>query len=358
MQNKSPILLATILLGLLAIGGVAFMFMSPAAPPPQQLAVVPTPTPVPSAIYVANRDIPPRAVVTQAMLRKTLISGPVPPDALQNLDEIRWQITKEPILTGETVTLASFGPRLRRKVSANFEIPSGYRAVAVWVDSAQTAAGVVDVGDRVDVVATHRLRIDKAPGQYVIGATEFSSGRMIGQNLRVLAVDESIKAPPPTPTPVPGAPGVDPAAGPPPAPTPAPQAPGAQTGGLNANKTRVFLAATPDVAARLIAANDQGTLNIIIRNPEDADASPVPEAREYPSRTFFKSDDKSGGNSGGGNAVAPIPDLPPPLPAPSTDVPPMPTTDVTSATPIPTENSKEITVIRGTEKTRVLVPQR
>ncbi len=362
MQNKSPILLATILLGLLAIGGVAFMFMQPSAPPPQQLAVVPTPTPVPSAIYVANRDIPPRTVVTQAMLRKSLINGKVPEDALQTLDDIRWKITKEPILSGETVTLASFGPRLRRKLPANFEIPSGYRAVAIWVDSTQTAAGIVDVGDRVDVVATHRLKIDKAPGQFVVGALDFSSGRMIGQNLRVLAVDESIKAPPPTPTPVPGAPGADPAAGPPPAPTPAPQAPGAQAGGLNANKTRVFLAATPDVATRLIAANDQGTLNIIVRNPEDADASPVPEAREYPSRTFFKSEESgssnSGGGGGGGNAV--MPDLPPPMePQPVMPATPNIPDTTAPATPItPEDNSKEITVIRGTEKTRVLVPQR
>jgi Flp pilus assembly protein CpaB len=360
MQNRSPILLATIILGLLAIGGVAFMFMQPSAPPPQEAVPVATPTPIPVAIYVANRDIPPRTVVTQSMVRRSLISGAAPADAVTSLDEIRSQLTKEPIRVGETITLASFGPRLRRKVDANFEIPSGYRAVAIWVDPDQTAAGLVDVGDRVDVVATHRLKIDKAPSQFVVGALDFSSGRMIAQNLRVLAVDESIKAPPPTPTPVPGAnPNVDPAAGPAPVPTPAPQAPGAAQAGAE-TKIRVLLAATPDIATRLIAANDMGTLNVVIRNPDDADANPVPEMREYPSRTFISKESSggSGGGGGGGNveSLRVIPTLPPPISPEPVVEPKSPDTmpDVSA----PVDNSKEITVIRGTEKTRVLVPQR
>jgi Flp pilus assembly protein CpaB len=362
MQNRSPILLATIILGLLAIGGVAFMFMQPPPAPPQDAVPVATPTPVPVAIYVANRDIPPRTVVTQAMVRRTLISGAAPADAITDLNEIRSQLTKEPIRVGETVTLASFAPRLRRKVDANFEIPSGYRAVAIWVDPKQTAAGLVDVGDRVDVVATHRLRIDKAPKQFVVGAMDFSSGRMIAQNLRVLAVDDSINAPPPTPTPVPNAnPNIDPAGGPAPAPTPAPQAPGAAQPGAE-TKTRVLLAATPDVATRLIAANDMGTLNVIIRNPEDADANPVPEMREYPSRTFVSNDSENGGSGGGsrgGNNVESlraIPTLPPPLSPERVVEPQSPATMPDVAAPV--DNSKEITVIRGTEKTRVIVPQR
>lgn len=365
MQTKSPILLITVALGLLAIGGAAFMLMQSPAPPPEQpvVAAAPTPTPEPREVFVANRDIPPRTVVTSAMLRRSLISENAPPDALTSLDDIATRITKEPIRFGETVKLTSFGPRLRRQVPANFEIPSGFRAVSIWVDPQQTAAGLVDIGDRVDVVATHRLQAEKQDNQIIIGAREFSAGRMIARNLLVLAVDKSISAPEPVPTPVPQAataPGANPATGgPPPVPTPVP------TPLPEGNRTRVLLAAPPDIATRLVAANDQGKLHIVIRNPSDADAAEVPEAREYPSRTVFLPNANTGG--GGGNADRPREPrgsafAPPPLPAPDIQpLPPAPTggtgpTDFPA--PAPADPSKEVTVIRGTEKTRVIVPER
>lgn len=366
MQTKSPILLITVALGLLAIGGAAFMlFQSPAPPPPEQpvVAAVPTPTPVPQVVYVANRDIPPRTVVTSAMLRRSSVSGNVPPDAITSLDDLSTRITKEPIRFGETVKLTSFTLRLSRRIPANFEIPTGFRAVSIWVDPQQTAAGLVDVGDRVDVVATHQLRIDKAPNQFVVGATEFTSGRMVARNLLVLAVDKSIQAPPVEPTPVPNAataPGAaNPATGgPPPVPTPVP------TPQPESNRTRVLLAAPPDIATRLVAANDRGKLHVIIRNPSDADAAEVPEAREYPSRTFFAASNAGGGEGGGGGRIREnrSPSFsPPPLPGPSIEpMPPAPTGGGNIEAPAPelADPSKEVTVIRGTEKTRVIVPER
>ena len=363
-RNNTPILLITIVLGVLALGVTAFLLLGRGAntPPPAPVAVVPTPAP--SARWVAARDIPPRTVINAAMLRRDYRPGSAPTGAITSLDDVRGQLTREPINAGETVVLSSFASRLRRQVDANIPIPSGLRGVAIWVDPDQTAAGLVDIGDRIDVVATHRLSFDKAPRQLTVGTTQFTAGRTIAQNLLVLAVDTSIKAPDPTPTPVPGeAPG--PASPPPPPPPPAPAAGNA--------RTRILLAATPEVAARLISANDQGTLHITIRNPVDGDAGLVAETREYPSRVVAAPRESTGAASGGNTASrAPVSSFPrdPGFPTRGETLPP-----VTIATPIPEPGTggggnggiemtppepttKDITVIRGTEKTRVIVPLR
>lgn len=370
-RNNSPILLATIALGLLAILGAAFYFLSGSSSgPAQPVAAVPTPTPAPIDRWVAARNIPPRTILTSDMLRKAALTGPAPADAITKLEDVRGQITKEPIPAGQTVTLSSFTPSLGRVVPASFSIPSGLRAVAIFVDPDSTAAGLVDVGDRVDVIATHRLHQQKEGDTRVVGAVDFTAGRLIASNLLVLGVDKSLNAPKPTPTP---APGVNPAGavagGPPPQPTPPPPPP--QPGQVV--KTRVLLAASPDIATSLVASQDQGTLNVIIRNPMDADSntSGVPEKREYPSYLVRVPPSQSNGGNGGGSSgggssrSVPLPDFPPMTTTTPPVTSPMPVKPETLPDAAPTGSdagsmagSAEVTVIRGTEKTRVIVPQR
>ncbi len=385
-RNNTPILLAAIVLGLLAIGATVWMLRGPSAQAPAPVAAVPTPTPAPR--LVAARYIPPRTVLTPAMLRQDFTTSGAPPtDALKSVDDVVGQLTNEPIGVGETVRISSFTPRIRRDVKANIPIPTGLRGVAIWVDPKQTAAGLVDVGDRVDVIATHKLSYDKGPRQYIVGATAFTEARTVAQNLLVLGVDRSIETPTATPTPVPGAPAAPPPSPPPPPP---PGAPAAATA-----RTRIMLAATPDVAARLVSANDQGTLHITIRNPNDGDAGVVPAAREYPSRvatapreptaTASGGGNTGGGNTGGGNtgggrninrARPPVLEVPRSFPreapiqqtTPPVFMAPSPSNQIPATGPLGGTGmggsfrseppSKEITVIRGTEKTRVLVPQR
>ncbi len=370
MQPKrSPLLLATAALGVLALGGLAFVFLQPgpqAPAPGQGQAAQPTPVPTPSMRWVAAYDIPPRTRLTSNMLVKVPYKGTAPADGIKDLTDVKDDITNEPILRGQPVTLASFTTGLKRVVPANIEIPPGTRAVAVYVDPNSTAAGLVDVGDYVDVVAVHKLSWDKQKNQFVVGALQYSTGRLVGTNLKVLAVDKSLEAPPVAPTPAAPAPGVNVENAPPPTPTPPPPPAG------TASKIRVLLAAPVTDAMRLIAAGDQGTLNIIIRNPMDTDTvdgTTVPEAREYPSRLVTAPEPRTGGNSGnnssgGGGRIreplmppmmpmmtpVPVPTLPPPGPA----IPPQPTTPQPPSGP----RTTDITVIRGTEKTRVIVPQR
>lgn len=377
MQRNNTVTLLAIVLGVLALGATAWMLLGRSATPPPPPPVAALATPTPAARWVAARDIPPRTILTSEMLRQDFKSGAIPTGAITSLDDVEGQLTNEPILAGDTVLSDSFTPRLRRKVKADIPIPAGLRGVAIWVDPDQTAAGLVDVGDRVDVISTHKLTYDKGPRQYVIGALTYTAARTVAQNLLVLAVDESIKAPEPTPTPIPGAPPAAPPAAAAPTPIPPPD--------TNAKRTRILLAATPEVAARLVSANDQGVLNVTIRNPIDGDAGLVPEAREYPSRvvTAPREPTSGSGGSGGGNSnsggavrrnplplpvfnsprqtalspMVPRPDnvvLPPPAPFPTPRPGGM---EMRPMTP-PEPTTREITVVRGTEKTIVIVPKR
>lgn len=405
MQKKSPILLIAAVLGIIALGGTALLLTRGSAPQPvaatpgTDVAAPVAPTPVPEMSYIANRDIPPRTVLTSDMLRRSAISGPKPPGAITSLDDVRGMITSKTIRSGDTVTAASFIEPLDRAIPARFTIPSGFRAVAIYVDPKQTAAGLVDVGDRVDVLVTQKLTVDKAPNQFVIGTKDFTAGRTVGTNLLVLAVEESLDTPVARPTPLPAAPapanGAAPAANaplpadaaPPPPPPPGDGAPPEVRDGNNApaanNKPegniRVILAAPLETASRLVAANDSGILHVVVRNPLDGDAERGPEVREYPSRTITIAQPKQssgpanlGGGSGGSNSgpAFPVPDLPvvtvsqtdPAPPEPKPFKVPSSGDGAGNGTPEPKAPSgpemRDVMVVRGTEKTRVIVPKR
>ncbi len=410
MQKKPPILLFAVVLGILALGGTALLLSRRSAPQSaapagtEVSAPAPTPTPVPEVRYIANRDIPPRTVLTSDMMRRSAISGPKPPGAISNLDDVRGLITSKTIRAGDTVTRDAFIDPLGRVIPANFSIPSGFRAVAIYVDPQQTAAGLVDVGDRVDVLVTQKLTIDKGPNQFIVGAKDFTVGRTVGTDLLVLAVEQSLNAPTIIPTPVPaaGATGAAPAApttgdaaalpadaAPPPSgAAPAGAAPaagatpevrpaGAGDKAGEVGKIRVILAAPIETASRLVAANDSGTLHVIVRNPLDGDTERGPEVREYPSRTITIAQAKPsggggpislGGGSGGGPAF-PVPDLPdvtvaqtgsaPPMPMPVPDAPSSGDSVADTAATSPAgPATRDVMVVRGTEKTRVIVPKR
>ena len=415
MQKKPPVLLIAVVLGIIAIGGTALLLSRATQPTPVAAGggagtavVAPVaPTPVPEVRYIANRDIPPRTILTSDMLRRSAISGTKPPGAITSLDDVRGMITSKSIRSGDTVTKDSFIAPLDRANPARFSVPSGFRAVAVYVDPKQTAAGLVDVGDRVDVLVTQKLSIDKRPNQFIVGTKDFTAGRTVGTDLLVLAVEESLDSAVPTPTPPPAAP-PPPAAGAPGAPLPADAAPppdgappevrpGNNVGpDANANakdkpkpegNIRVILAAPLETASRLVAANDSGVLHIVVRNPLDGDTERGPEVREYPSRTVTVAQtapklpsglgnlgNLGGANKGGSRAPAfDVPDLPPVTVSQTSSesptkfpfVPPAPPQSGgiggtgkpdTKAPEAP--QMRDVMVVRGTEKTRVLVPKR
>lgn len=354
-RNNTPILIGTILFGLLALGAtVMLLFRAPGPPSGEPTPGAPVPTPTPISQIKALIDIPPRTAITEAMIERGPVdSTKVPVGAITSISDVRDMITNEPIRRGEVIAMSSFTPRLKRVVDANIEIPLGFRAVAIYVEPDSTAAGLVDAGDKVDVIANHRLTWDKGPNQFIVGSAAYTTGRSIAQNLLVLAVDKSINRPKPTPVPAPAAVGPD---GQPVAPAPAapaPAEPPPPPPGTPPAKIRVLLAAPPALASRLVAANDQGMLHVVIRNPLDDDAAPSAPAQEFPSRLItIKPEEPKAAKA---PQVPNFGELFKPTKVPQQ--PPMPLPGPQLPAPAPTAAEKDVTVIRGTEKTRVIVPQ-
>lgn len=349
MRNR-PLIIALAIMGFLALGLTAMsIFNSGSEPTPQPTTVATaTPEPVSTRQVVANRDIPPRTLITPAMLRE--IDSDVPnPGAFSRREDVVGTLSNaDTIRQGMPILITSVVKPLQRVIPANFEVPADLRAVAIYVDANQTAAGLVDVGDHVDVLATYKLTQQKNDTerytQVIQGAPNYVAGRTVAQDLIVLAVDRSIAQPPPAvaPSPAPGAAGATPLPG---AAPPAPAAPTPTP--VVAAKSRVILAARPEVAARLVAAQDSGTLYVTIRNPNSREQVVVPESREYPSRVV--------------NVPKPRPVAPPrefQQPAPpiqSTYIPPVPVMS-NPVTPVMPSGKADVTVIRGTDKQNVSVP--
>jgi Flp pilus assembly protein CpaB len=370
-RNNTPIIIGAVLFGILALGLTFFVLNSSNSGPAQPTATAQaTPAP-PRTQWVAQRTIYPRTIITRDMMVES-DNSEAAPGAIADPNDAVGLIASRTIRPGEALTASAITTPVARVIPANIPIPVGLRGVAVWVNPDETAASLVDVGDRVDVIASHQLTANKENDRAVIGATEFSTGRTIAQDVEVLAVDPSIQQyTPGKPATVNAAGGTQPAEQPTPVPgaTPAAQTPPPSNQQPNQRRfMRVILAATPAVAQRLVAANRGGQLHITIRNPNSHDRLAASEAREYPSRSVFL-------NTAGRARSEKLQDeararyyarqdkslefqqekqlktlsVAPAIPNPSG-------IGSTGNNMQPSYN-KEVTVIRGTEKTRVIVPR-
>lgn len=371
-RNKPPVIaLAIAGLGLVAILGTVFLMRSATTSPPPsategQAAPTPTPEPPKTKQYVATQFIAPRTLITQAMLREDETATPTG-GAITDRTEVLGQLASGPIFAGRPILASQVTEPLQRAIKANFEVPNGLVAVAIFVDPNSTAAGLVDIGDRVDVILTSKITMDpqdtESTQQLVDGSKSPVIGRTIAQDLLVLAVDKSIDAPPPTPTPNPTQAGALQPGGAAPAATPTPPPPPPAN---NATKARVILAATPQVAAHLVAANETGNLHVTIRNPNSREQQSIGTVYELPSR-YKNVPKQSFIDARREKAVAlakQLADMRRADTMPQPIIKPMPpgggiiSTIPSAPAAAPTPNAQDVTVIRGTEKTLVTVPKK
>jgi Flp pilus assembly protein CpaB len=332
-KSNQTAIIGVIIFGILAVGLTFYALTRSSAPPPPnatQASTVAANNPAtPKSYFVASRQILPRTRITRDMLMERQSDGhPIPTDAITDPFQVVGKLANGVLQPGQVFTTAATVQPVSRVIPANIPVPPGLRAVAVWVNPTQTTAGLVDVGDRVDVISTNKMKGKTATSD----SMDFVSGRTIAQDLQVLAVDKSINSVQ-----------VDPSK---PAAAPANNQPAQNS---DTSRTRVILAATPEQAQRITAANEAGTLNLIIRNPGDTAVMPTGESLEYPVRLVStKAAASSAPAAPARNRnIQPQPYFPQPSPQPS--LPP--------ATTISTEPINQVTVIRGTEKSMVVVPK-
>jgi len=334
-KSNQTAIIGVIIFGILAVGLTVYALTRGSAPPPpaatQATTVAADNTATPKSYFVASRQILPRTRITRDMLMERQSDGhPIPTDAITDPFQVVGKLANGVLQQGQVLTTDATVQPVSRVIPANIPVPPGLRAVAIWVNPAETTAGLVDVGDRVDVISTNKLKGKTTTSD----SMDFVSGRTIAQDLQVLAVDKSINSTP--------ADSSKPASA---------TANSQQAENNDTSRTRVILAATPQQAQRITAANEAGTLTLVIRNPGDTAVLPTGEALEYPVRLVTT---KQAAAAPSAPAAPPAnresprqPFFPQPAPQPS-----LPPAGTSVSEPI-----NQVTVIRGTEKSMVVVPK-
>jgi pilus assembly protein CpaB len=214
-----------------------------------------TQPPTDRKVVVAAVDIPLGTVVTQEMLStQTLSLALAKPGAFGDPSQVIGQATRQPITAGAQVTEAQF-----KVGAAGIDVPVGFRAFAISVNELTGVGNLVQVGDYVDVLITERITVVQkdADGSVatVPGIGDASTVKM-PLLLQEIQVIQTIDA-------------VAPAA----AQGGAPAASAAPT--ISGQSKLLILAVTPAQAEVLLFARTSGTLDVVLRSPQDATVTAV-----------------------------------------------------------------------------------
>lgn len=146
----------------------------------------------PRNIIVATADIPARATITADMIARTTRSASgVEPDAIDNGKLVVGSTALITIPSGATITSSKIGRP--QDAALPVRLRSGDRAVTIQIDKVKGIAGLVEPGDRVDVIAVPPREGNAAP----VAST-------ILRGVRVLAIGSTLEttsaSPPPDAT--------------------------------------------------------------------------------------------------------------------------------------------------------------
>jgi pilus assembly protein CpaB len=179
-------------------------------------------------VVVAARDIPARALLSDAYVAQAVRpAAEVDADALADRRQIKGKYSLITIPAGSVITAAKIGAAGANALPAR--LPVGMRAVSISIDRVKGVAGLIQPGDRVDVVA-----VPPRVGSEVPRAAAILRGAL------VLAMGNEVETTSATP------------------------APDAQ------NLTTVTLALTPRQVNLLASADLNTTLRLALRSPKES----------------------------------------------------------------------------------------
>jgi len=222
--SRTHVLIAAVLLGLATVTIVYMYFFRPSSGSGARVPVV-----------VAADFIPADTVISANMIKVELLpQSDVEVGAFSNVSQVSDRVSVTPFQVGEQVV----AERLTDRASAfglPGIIPPGRRAMTISVDSADAVSGLLQPGNRVDVVASYTEGSD-------------SIARTIIQDVLLLAVNARLK--------------------PQSSEEASADAQKAKPGAASTS-TSVTIAVTPDEAERLVAAQYKGKLKLGLRGPDD-----------------------------------------------------------------------------------------
>jgi len=142
------------------------------------------------AVLVATQEIPARARITAEMVAKqTRPAQGVDPDAVSEPSQAVGSLALITIPAGSQITSSKIGTNVAQALPVRLE--PGMRAVSIPVDRVKDVAGLVQPGDRVDIIAIPPARQSGPPPKAVT----------IFRAIRVLAVGNALENPSATPSP-------------------------------------------------------------------------------------------------------------------------------------------------------------
>ncbi|GAC1576389.1 MAG: hypothetical protein NVS3B7_09260 [Candidatus Elarobacter sp.] len=183
-------------------------------------------------ILVAKADIPARATIDVSMLRR--VSRPVSqiePDAVIDAHKAIGSLALVSLPSGSTITSSRIGRP--QNVALAVVLKPGMRAVSIGIDRVKAVGGLIQPGDRVDVIAVPPRIGDETPQARTIlrGATVLASGTQMESVAQANAQPSQQDA---------------------------------------QNLTTVTLAVTPAQADVLATADVNATLRLALRSPREA----------------------------------------------------------------------------------------
>jgi len=185
----------------------------------------------PVTVVVATQDIPVRTVIEPGMVRETQRPvGALPSNCAVSVREVLDGVTTAALAADEPVQRAAVAPRTAAMGLA-YVVPMGMRAVTVAVDPIIGVAGFLKAGDRVDVLAT--FKVDK-----------ISLTKTVLQHVELLAIGAEVR-----PEEV--------------------DRPASEKAARPKQQPNATLAVTPEEAEKLILAESEGKLRLILRPAGD-----------------------------------------------------------------------------------------
>lgn len=141
-------------------------------------------------VLITTQEIPARVRITDAMVTKEIRpSNTLQPDAIADSSQAVGSLALITIPSGSQLTASSIGTNVAFALPVRLQ--PGMRAVSIPVDRVKDVAGLIQPGDRVDVIAIPPPKNNGPPPKAVT----------IFRGVRVLAVGNALENPSATPSP-------------------------------------------------------------------------------------------------------------------------------------------------------------
>ncbi len=145
-------------------------------------------------VAFANARIPSRTLITPEMISfKDIPVNVAHGSAAADPSQVVGYMTRAEIEAGEQILQTKLVPRESTGATLAYTVPLGMRAISVSVNEQTAVAGLLNPGDRVDVLGTVEVEIPSRDPN--VNTIKLTKTHLILQNVEVLAVGQNYSAP-------------------------------------------------------------------------------------------------------------------------------------------------------------------